>query len=265
MGTIGIAAGGTGGHVFPALSVAKVLQEKGHQIFWIGSPRGIENRVVPKEGFVLDQFNVKPLRQCGAKRWLTLPFTMFGTQLKMQHWIYQHKPQCILAMGGYVAAPAGIAAFMTRTPLIIHEQNTRSGMTNKVLSKFANRVLCGFEDHNLKRKDVVVTGNPVSKVMYQPTFKAHSPLRILVVGGSQGSRALNTLLVSQFNQLEPGSIEVLHQCGKERYDEAQKAYEGFKHTVTIKEFIQPMNEAYEWCDCVVSRSGAMTVTEVAHY
>ena len=112
---------------------------------------------------------------------------------------------------------------------------------------------------------MIVTGNPVSKVMYEPTFKAHLPLRILVVGGSQGSRALNTLLVSQFNQLESGSIEVLHQCGKDRYDEAKKAYEGFKHTVTIKEFIQPMNEAYEWCDCVVSRSGAMTVTEVAHY
>jgi UDP-N-acetylglucosamine--N-acetylmuramyl-(pentapeptide) pyrophosphoryl-undecaprenol N-acetylglucosamine transferase len=265
VGRICIAAGGTGGHVFPALSVAKLLIKNGHSVFWLGSPRGIENRIIPKENILLHTINMSPLRYQGIKRWLSLPYTLTAAQWQAYRWLNHHRPGCVLAMGGYVSAPVGLAAAITRTPLIVHEQNTRSGMTNRLLSKLADKVLCGFDNHNLKRKDVEVTGNPLMHYPDSQRTFSHTPFRILVIGGSQGSRALNTQLPKCFSKFKEGSIEIWHQCGDRRQEEAKAAYKSLNCKVKITEFIQPMNEAYEWSDCVISRSGAMTVTEVAAY
>ncbi|HJN38316.1 MAG TPA: undecaprenyldiphospho-muramoylpentapeptide beta-N-acetylglucosaminyltransferase [Gammaproteobacteria bacterium] len=263
MGRICIAAGGTGGHVFPALSVAKALIEKGHSVLWLGSQRGIENRLIPTENIPLYTLDMRPFRYQGIKRWLTLPYTLTKAQWQAYHWLSHHKSECVLAMGGYVAAPVGMAAIMMRTPLIVHEQNTCSGMTNRILSKCASEVLCGFDNHNLKNKDVKVTGNPLMSYPKECRTQSHTPLRVLVIGGSQGSRALNTILPGCFSKLAEGAIEIWHQCGNNRLDETKKAYQSLPCKVNVSEFIQPMSEAYDWCDCVVSRSGAMTVSEVS--
>lgn len=265
-----IMAGGTGGHVFPALAVARALREQNEQVVWLGTRLGIESRLVPAEGIELECVRVKGLRRRGLFAWLTAPLQIALAVLEALRILRRRRPKLVLGMGGYTAGPGGLASWLLRIPLVIHEQNAVAGLTNRLLARFAREVLEAFPGSFAADVKTRVTGNPVRRdiaALPAPALRLgrrSGPLRLLVLGGSQGAMALNAA-VGPAVALLPETLrpEIRHQAGENTYGVAEVAYRRAGVTAKLHTFIADMAEAYGWADLVIARSGALTVAELA--
>ncbi|OAN16572.1 UDP-N-acetylglucosamine--N-acetylmuramyl-(pentapeptide) pyrophosphoryl-undecaprenol N-acetylglucosamine transferase [Photobacterium jeanii] len=263
-----VMAGGTGGHVFPGLAVAKQLQQQGWEIRWLGTADRMEADLVPQHGIEIDFIKVKGLRGQGVKRLLAAPFQILGAIKQARQHIKAWQPDVVLGMGGYVSGPGGVAAWLSGIPVVLHEQNAIAGLTNQWLSKIARRVLQAFPGAFANQE---VVGNPVRQdVTALPApdermAERDGPIRVLVMGGSQGARILNHTM-PEVAALLGNNITVWHQAGKgaqadteQRYAAQSEANPDFK----VTEFIDDVAAAYAWADVVVCRSGALTVSELS--
>ncbi len=256
-------AGGTGGHIFPALATAEALQQQGCRIHWLGTPDSMEAELVPKHGFDISFIPVTGLRGKGISFLLKAPWKLAASLLKAIRVLRQQKPVCVVGMGGYVTGPGGVAARMLGIPLVIHEQNAVAGLTNRLLAKIASRVLQAFPGTFDQQSNVFLTGNPVRQVIADiPPSQSQRPLRLLVVGGSRGAVAINRLVPEVLKQLD-GRVSVWHQTGSNNLVECRASYEKLGIHGRINAFIDDMAEAYDWADLVLCRSGALTVAELA--
>lgn len=261
-----VMAGGTGGHVFPGLAVAKKLQQQGWEIRWLGTADRMEADLVPKHGIDIDFIRVKGLRGQGIARLIKAPFQIINAILQARRHMKAWQPDAVLGMGGYVSGPGGIAAWLQGIPVILHEQNAVAGLTNQWLSKIASRV---FQAFNGAFPNAPVVGNPVRTDVVelpepnQRLAERSGPIRVLVMGGSQGARILNQTLPEVMAKLGEG-YEVRHQAGKDNQAEVEQAYQvaGAKN-FQVTEFIDDVAQAYAWADLLVCRSGALTVSEVS--
>lgn len=262
-------AGGTGGHIFPGLAVAEELRRRGIPVVWLGARGGMETRLVPEHGIELVTVAVGGLR---GKRLMTRvlgPVRLLGAVCSAIGILRRVDPRCVLSLGGYAAGPGGLAAWLMRRPLLVHEQNRVPGVTNRFLAKVARRVLAGFADAFAPGRGAEWVGNPVRAAIAAlpdpaQRFTGRSgPLHLLVLGGSLGARALNigvpAALARRGAQDRP---EVWHQCGRRGEDEARKAYAGAGVEARIDPFIADMAAAYAWADAVVCRAGALTIAEL---
>lgn len=260
-----IMAGGTGGHIFPGLAVARALQAREVPVVWLGSHHGLEQRLVPEAGIALRSIEVQGLRGKGALSLLLAPLRIARALWQALRVLRAERPRAVLSFGGFAAGPGGLAAWLLRRPLLVHEQNRIPGLTNRVLAKLARRVLCGFAGA-FPRGEVV--GNPVRAdiaALPPPSERLGSrdgALRVLVLGGSQGARALNLALPEAIG-LTGTSLEVRHQCGQRLQDAAQAAYDAAGLNVQVEPFIADMASAYAGADLVIARAGALTLAEIA--
>lgn len=259
-------AGGTGGHVFPGLAVAKQLQSKGWEIRWLGTADRMEADLVPKHGIDIDFIKVKGLRGQGIGRLIKAPWQIINAIFQARAHMKRWQPDAVLGMGGYVSGPGGIAAWSLGIPVVLHEQNAVAGLTNQWLSKIARKVFQAFPG---AFPTAVVVGNPVREdvVAIEPpaTRMAHrsGDIRILVMGGSQGAQILNRTLPQVMAQLGQG-YQVRHQAGKNNQQQVADAYRQYQvSNADTVEFIDDVADAYQWADLLVCRSGALTVSEVS--
>jgi UDP-N-acetylglucosamine--N-acetylmuramyl-(pentapeptide) pyrophosphoryl-undecaprenol N-acetylglucosamine transferase len=238
-------AGGTGGHVYPALAVAQALQQQSREIVWLGTHAGLESRVVPAAGIAMEWISIKGLRRKGV---IAI---------------------CLAPLGGFVSGPGGLAAWLLRRPLVIHEQNAVAGLTNRLLARLARVVLQAFPGSFSTGVEAETVGNPVRAdiaALEEPATRyagRDGPLRLLVLGGSQGALALNKVVPAALALL-PDELKpvVRHQAGERTFAEAEEAYSAHSIEVELQPFIEDMAEAYAWADLVVCRAGALTVAEL---
>ncbi len=270
-----VAAGGTGGHVIPALAVADVLAQRNIPVIWMGTSSGLEARLVPAAGIDIRCISVVGLRGKTALQTLIAPLKLLRACVQCVHLVYSLKPRAVLGMGGFVSGPVGIAALLARKPLVLHEQNAIAGMTNRWLSAHAQRVLCAWSGVFKESINARSVGNPVSADIAELAAKScaadtnaserasrHS-LRVLVVGGSRGAQVLNEIVPEAIAALEQ-PVSVLHQAGVSNVESVEKRYrQATQADVTVSEFIDDMAGAYQAADVVISRSGAMTITELS--
>lgn len=261
-----IMAGGTGGHVFPGLAVAKRLRAEGVDVHWLGTQQGLEAKLVPEAGIDLHFITISGVRGKGIKNLLLAPPRLLIAIFQAIRLISKLKPDIVLGMGGFASGPGGIASWLLGRPLVIHEQNAKPGTTNKWLAKVAKKVLEGFPNTFSNRQHVVTVGNPVRSEILEMAFPnrgKNARLALLVVGGSLGATAINQLLPKALAML-PEAIrpEVYHQTGEKHYLDTVTAYERAGVSAKIVPFIKEMHEAYAWADMVVCRSGALTVAEL---
>lgn len=261
-----IMAGGTGGHVFPALAVAQKLLAEGWQVSWLGTQKGLESRVVPENNIDIDWLSVSGLRGKGVLSKLTALMTLFKACWQAWKVLRRRKPDVVLGMGGFVAGPGGLMARLLGIPLIIHEQNRVPGTTNRLLAKIANQVLEAFPGSFKKQFNAKCTGNPLRQQFLQ---KLHAgdrhcseELHLLVVGGSQGAQILNEVLPAALAAVTQ-PISVWHQTGAVMREQVEQNYQANGIKAQVDAFIEDMASAYEWADVVVCRAGAMTISEVA--
>ena len=267
-GPVLILAGGTGGHIFPGLAVAQALRGHGVPVAWLGAHGGMETRLVPPSGVPLETIAVAGLRGKGALSLLAAPFKVVRAVWQALAVLRRLQPRAVVSFGGYAAGPGGFAAWLLRRPLLVHEQNRAPGMTNRVLSKFARRVLCGFPGSF--RADVAETvGNPVRDAIVAIPPPAERlatprvPVRLLVLGGSQGAQALNAGVPAMLARLDAGARpQVRHQCGARHADRARQEYVDSGVAADVEPFIADMAAAYAWADVVVCRAGALTLAEL---
>jgi len=264
-----VMAGGTGGHVYPALAVAELLRSRGVSVTWLGTRQGLEARVVPTAGFPIDWVSIRGLRGHGISRWLVTPFLLMFSLVQAGLIILKRKPGALLGMGGFASGPGGVAGWLMRRPLLLHEQNSIAGTTNRYLAKLAKQVMTGFPNPR-GLTGTEHTGNPVRVGIAQletpqTRISEHKDtLRILVVGGSQGARVLNETVPEALRLfVDEKALQLWHQCGKDRAEQVRQAYTTVAVDARVDEFIEDMAEAYAWADVVVARSGAMTVSELA--
>lgn len=261
-----IMAGGTGGHIFPGLAVADVLRAQGVPVAWLGAAGGMETRVVPAQGIELHTVAVGGLRGKGLKTRLLAPLMLARALVASLAVLRRVRPRSVLSMGGYVAGPGGVAARLTGTPLLVHEQNRVAGYTNRKLAGFARRVLAGFADA-LPNGEWV--GNPVrASIAALPAPAGRLADRtghphLLVLGGSLGARALNLALPQALALMPPEQRPaVRHQCGSRGLEEARAAYAQAGVEAEVLPFIEDMAAAYGWADLAVCRAGALTIAEL---
>ncbi len=262
-----IMAGGTGGHVFPALAVADELRARGHAVHWLGSRGGLEESIVDGRGIPMTLMGVGGLRGKAWSTWLQAPWRLGVSLLQAMGTILRVRPDAVLGMGGFAAGPGGLVAWLLRRPLVIHEQNAVAGLTNRLLARLARRVLLAYEGALPGLRGRVV-GNPVRRDLFalappeQRLAGREGPLRVLVVGGSRGAKALNEALPQVVAGIAAGRCEVLHQAGRGQADATREAYAALGRVAEVREFIDDMAAAYDWADLVVCRAGALTVSEV---
>lgn len=264
-------AGGTGGHVYPALAVATELQARGYRVEWVGTARGLEERVVPAAGIELHHLMVRGVRGKGVLDKLLGLFFLAMASLQALWLVARRWPACVVGMGGYVAGPAGVAAWLLRRPLLIHEQNAVAGTTNRLLAPMADTVAAGFPAAFKGDIEFEVLGNPVRPDLVRAGEEQHydyndqRPLRLLVLGGSLGAKPLNDTLPLAVKQLlaDGASLEVWHQTGDAHADAVELVYGEENKGVRVAAFIEDMAAAYAWADLVVCRAGALTVAELA--
>ncbi|WP_421865369.1 undecaprenyldiphospho-muramoylpentapeptide beta-N-acetylglucosaminyltransferase [Motiliproteus sp.] len=273
-GTVLLMAGGTGGHVFPALATAEYLQQQGYQIEWLGSQRGIENRLVPEAGIKLHSISVTGLRGKGKLSLLLAPFKLLRALWQAWQVVRQVQPVAVLGMGGFASGPGGVAAWMLGKPLLIHEQNAIPGMTNRLLARLADRVMEAFPGAFEGRAQALATGNPVRSTIgtlpepAQRYGERQGPLRLLVVGGSLGAQAINRCVVETLAALpESQRPQLWHQTGANNLEDTLNAYADagieLNEQTRVVPFIDDMQSAYGWADLVICRAGALTVSELA--
>ena len=265
-----VVAAGTGGHVYPALAVAERLRTMGVDVSWLGTAVGIESRLVPAAGFSFHISKVAGLRGKGIARWLAAPLLLLRSGLRSIAVLARVRPHVVLGMGGYGAGPGGLVARLLGIPLVIHEQNAVPGLTNRILASFATRVLEAFPASFVARRHAIHTGNPVREALAHgpapETRLAHraGSLRVLVIGGSQGARALNEVVPRALAIDSLGDkVSVRHQCGPAHVDATRDGYAALAIESEVTGYIEDMPAAYAWTDVAVCRAGAMTVAELA--
>lgn len=269
--TILIMAGGTGGHVFPGLAVADYLKQLGWRIVWLGTESGMELKLVPQHGYETEVISFSGLRGKRLITWLMLPLRLLKAFLQSVKIIRNVKPNVILGMGGYPAFPGGMMASLLNKPLIIHEQNSIPGLTNKILAKLADRIFLGFPDAILNNKEKsIYSGNPVrSEIMLieapEKRFSGREgKLNLLIVGGSLGAQILNTI-VPEALKLIPENLrpQVVHQAGITQLNSVKKMYGDLQMDAEVIAFIDDIANRYATCDLVLCRAGALTVAELS--
>lgn len=291
-----VMAGGTGGHIFPALAVADVLKSKGADVEWLGTEKGMESRLVPEHGYSMNYIEIGGLRGKGLKTLVVLPFRLTKAIIQTIGVYKQFKPDVILGMGGFVTGPGGIVGWLFRKPLVLHEQNAIAGLTNKILFKLARKVFAAFPGAFPESEKLNVIGNPVRKEITNISdpvkryktkwstkndFNTAQQLNLLIVGGSLGAAALNERvpqaleIIKQNGCLENNEfkkISVRHQCGEKNREatlnnyqwlEQSKVTDELKIEVDVFAFIKDMAANYQWADLIICRSGALTVSEIA--
>ncbi|MGB7651188.1 MAG: undecaprenyldiphospho-muramoylpentapeptide beta-N-acetylglucosaminyltransferase [Gallionella sp.] len=265
--TLLIMAGGTGGHIFPALAVADVLRAQGWNVVWLGAPHSMEAELVPKHGYPIRLVNFSGVRGKGLLRLVSLPLQLLRACVQSAVVIRTVRPDVVLGLGGYITFPGGVMARLLGKQLVIHEQNSVAGLSNKLLAKIAQRVLTGFPDVLPKAR---WCGNPVRAEIAQLASPATrfaprtGKLKVLVVGGSLGAQALNETM-PQALALIPEAMrpELIHQTGKKHFDSVQALYSGAGVSAQILAFVDDMASAYAEADLVICRAGALTVAELA--
>ncbi len=262
-----IMAGGTGGHIFPALAVADCLRKEGWQVTWLGAPNSMEAELVPRHGYEIAWVKFSGLRGKGLLRKLMLPLNLLRAMWQSAAALFRYRPDVVLGMGGYITFPGGVMAALFRKPLVIHEQNSVAGLSNKALARLATRVLSGFPNVLAKAE---WCGNPVRDSIAavaapHSRYSARSGvLNVLVVGGSLGAQAINSC-VPQALALMPQEVraQVMHQTGKQHLEAVQKAYQQAGVCGEVRAFLDDMAHYYAWADVVICRAGALTVAELA--
>ena len=262
-----IMAGGTGGHIFPALAVADILRARNWQVTWLGARNSMEAELIPRHKYEMAWVRFSGVRGKGLLRLLVLPFDILVAMWQSAAAIMRHRPDVVLGMGGYITVPGGIVAAMLRRPLVIHEQNSIAGLGNKVLARLAQKVLSGFPDvlpraiwcGNPVRRDIAALPEP------QQRYGARSGrLNVLVVGGSLGAKAINEALPQALALLpQDDRPKVLHQTGKQHFEAVKRAYQQAGVQADIKPFMDEMARHYGDADLVICRAGALTVAELA--
>jgi UDP-N-acetylglucosamine--N-acetylmuramyl-(pentapeptide) pyrophosphoryl-undecaprenol N-acetylglucosamine transferase len=268
-----IMAGGTGGHVFPALALARLLREQRREVIWLGTRRGLEARVVPADGFPIEWLAVGGLRGKGALTLLAAPFNLLRALWQALVIVRRHRPGVVVGLGGFVTGPGGLAAWLARRPLVVHEQNAVAGFTNRCLAPLARAVLTAFPAALAGRPRVRMIGNPVRADIAALAAPAQrfagraGALRLLVIGGSLGARRLNEVVPQALALLAQDAsaprFTVRHQAGEKLIDGARAAYAGAGVAGEVSPFIADMAEALGWADLVVCRAGALTIAELA--
>jgi UDP-N-acetylglucosamine--N-acetylmuramyl-(pentapeptide) pyrophosphoryl-undecaprenol N-acetylglucosamine transferase len=278
-----IMAGGTGGHVFPALALARLLREHERKVVWLGTRRGLEARIVPAENFPVEWLSVGGLRGKGVLTLLAAPFRLTRALLQALAVMRRHRPAAVVGLGGFVSGPGGVAAWLCRRPLLIHEQNAIAGFTNRCLAHLAREVLAAFPGAFASKVHARVIGNPLRRdiVELPPPPRRFAgragPIRLLVVGGSLGAARLNTvvpfaisLAQKELAEKAPAAkergtaaFEVMHQSGERWLDVARQSYVNAAVAADVRPFIDDMAQAYAWADLVICRAGALTISELA--
>jgi len=265
-----VMAGGTGGHVFPALAVADELRQRGAAISWLGAPDSFESRTVTKHGYDLDLVHIQGLRGKGVLRWITAPFKLVRAMFEAGIIIRRRRPSLVVGMGGFVSGPGGLVAKLLGVPLVIHEQNALPGMTNRWLAKVAIRVMEAFPGSFRNLSGVITTGNPVRQDILQ-RFKLprkiktiEKQLKLLVIGGSLGAKILNEIVPESMAKI-PVEMrpEVTHQAGRNKDVETVSRYKSVNVEAKVQPFLSDMADAYADADLVVCRAGALTIAELA--
>ena len=265
--TLMIMAGGTGGHVYPAMAVADYMQAQGWNIVWLCTEGGMENKLIEDKPYEKAMITMQGVRGKGLAGWLLLPVKLFKASRQSHAAIKQFQPNVVLGMGGFAAFPGGLKAWMMAKPLVIHEQNSIAGLTNKVLAIFATRVLAAFPSAFGNKATLV--GNPVrAEITQLPTPQQRyqqrtGKLNLLVVGGSLGAQALNEVLPKALANLPKETFNVVHQAGEKHITALQANYQAAGVQADTKAFIQNMSEMYAWADVVICRAGALTIAELA--
>ena len=265
-----VMAGGTGGHVFPALALARMLREKSFEVVWLGTQRGLEARIVPAAGIPIEWLSVGGLRGKGIKTLLAAPFRLAHSLIQALRIMRRHRPLVVVGLGGFVTGPGGVAAWLCGRPLVIHEQNAIAGFTNRCLSHLAREVLEAFPGSFGRDVKARAIGNPVRSdisAVAPPAerFAARSGvIRILVIGGSLGAAKLNAVVPYALAKLAGTmTFDVRHQSGERWVDAGRQSYANAGVRADVRPFIEDMAEAYGWADLVICRSGALTVSELA--
>ncbi|MDX8385697.1 MAG: undecaprenyldiphospho-muramoylpentapeptide beta-N-acetylglucosaminyltransferase [Gallionella sp.] len=262
-----IMAGGTGGHIFPALAVADVMRSWGWQVTWLGAPNSMEAELVPKHGYDMVSVNFSGLRGKGLLRKVALPFNLLIALGQSAAALFRYRPDVVLGMGGYITFPGGVMAALLRRPLVIHEQNSIAGLSNKVLARAAQQVMSGFPE---VLPGATWCGNPVREAIAalvepQQRYAARSGrLNLLVVGGSLGAKAINEVLPQALALLpENKRPSVIHQTGKHHFEAVQQLYKQVGVNADIRPFLDDMAQCYANADLVICRAGALTIAELA--
>lgn len=265
-----VTAGGTGGHVFPALAAARLFKEQGVEVLWVGTRQGIEADIVPKNSIEIEYLDIAGVRGQGVARLLWAPLKIVKAITQVIKIVRRYQPDLVLGMGGFVTGPTGVGVWLCGKPVFIHEQNAIAGFTNKMLAKLARKVFQAFPGAFAAGPNVETTGNPVRKEIAElkspsQRYQDHEgPVRILILGGSQGAVALNQLVPKALSRLQ-GDLPFLvrHQCGAKNMEAASACYQEAGVDAEVVPFIDDMASAYAWADVVVCRSGALTVSELA--
>jgi len=272
--TLLVMAGGTGGHIFPGIAVADELKAQGWKIHWLGTANKMEARIVPEHGYDISFINISGLRGKKLLSMLVMPFKLLQSLVQARRVIKAVKPDVVLGMGGYASAPGGLAAWLSKIPLIVHEQNAAAGLSNRLLARIANKVCCAFPNAFISSIDAEVVGNPLRASIGQKeslsTLSADETItkNILVVGGSLGAQVLNEVMPSSFAQLVScdDTFSIWHQTGAGNQEKVVASYSEHGLTtdkIKVSEFIKDMATAYQWADIVICRAGALTVSELA--
>jgi UDP-N-acetylglucosamine--N-acetylmuramyl-(pentapeptide) pyrophosphoryl-undecaprenol N-acetylglucosamine transferase len=264
-------AGGTGGHVFPGLAVAAALRARDRTVVWLGTQRGLEARVVPPAGIDVEWISIAGVRGKGVLALLAAPFRIARALAQALGVLRRRRPAAVLGMGGFVAGPGGFAAWLTRRPLLLHEQNAIAGTTNRLLAPLATRIFAAFPGSFPGRRDDEVIGNPVRAAIVSSDSPRERLLarrtqrrRLLVVGGSLGARILNQTLPRALAAIPAERRpEVWHQAGRLGQEDARKAYLDAGVEARVEPFIEDVASAYRWADLVVARAGGITLAELA--
>src|SRR3989338_7748129 len=265
-----IIAGGTCGHVFPALAVAQYLRTEQIDVFWMGTTRGLEGEILSQTAFPFYALKISGLRRKSLLQRLVAGWQLLHAFFQAFFIIYKNKPDVVLAMGGYASGPGGLAAWVLHKKLILHEQNTAMGLTNRLLSRFATRVLTGFPNTSgvPDLKKVLYVGNPVrddiSKIELPDVRfqnRKDEPLHVLVLGGSQGAAALNKIVPESIALLKDKPM-IWHVAGPKQVTETRDIYRAKQIDAQVDPFVTDMAMAYAWADVVICRAGALTIAEL---
>lgn len=262
-----IAAGGTGGHIFPALAIARLLQKNHIEVAWLGAKCGLETTIIPETNIPLYTISIAQLRgKKGLFYWLITPFKLLNALRQAIRIIHKTKPDVVLGMGGFASGPGGLAAWILRKKLILHEQNAIPGMTNKILARLAAKTFTGFPNHH----KYIYAGNPVREDIaslsppQERLSQRSGSIRLLIIGGSQGALSFNQIIPQSLALFPADKRPIIwHQAGKSYLTIAQKSYQNAEIDARVDDFIPDMAEAYQWADLVIARAGASTISELA--
>lgn len=264
-----ITGGGTGGHVFPALAIADEMKRRGYTVLYVGTSHGMEAKLVPEKGYPFYTVKTGSVKNQGVGKVLKTSFQLFFAIVWALRFLLKEKPAAVLGVGGYVSVPLCVAAFVLRVPLFLQEQNSSVGIANRFLGKLATRIFLGFESArpSFPEGKCFVTGNPLRASFYEKDFPKHDPhgKNLLVMGGSQGAKAINDAMTSLLGELEknfPG-IQIVHQTGQKDFPVVLKEYEkSFTGKYDVRPFLTDMPAPYRNASLVIARSGALTVSEL---